>query len=324
LPFFNIGAEKVPSQDELVIQTSDLTKYYGKARGIIEVNLSIQKGEIFGFLGPNGAGKSTTIRTILDFIRPTSGWARINGMDPVKEGAKVRRSVGYLPSDFGTYKAMTARAYLNTLLKMMNYKGENRIEELAERMDLDLSRKIKDFSRGNRQKVGVVSAFMHNPQLAILDEPTTGLDPLMQQEFYKIVLEEKAKGRTVFLSSHILAEVEASCDRGGIIREGRVIVTEKMSTFKRKTGKMLNVEFDRNVDPAIFSALEGVSEVKVNEGNILVMTVSSQIDGVIKELAKHTVIDLTYDEVSLEDLFLKYYGRENINIKNNSKKGVEA
>ena len=219
---------------------------------------------------------------------------------------------------------MTARAYLHTLLEMMDYKGENRIEELAERMDLDLSRKIKDFSRGNRQKVGVVSAFMHNPQLAILDEPTTGLDPLMQQEFYKIVLEEKAKGRTVFLSSHILAEVEAICDRVGIIREGKVIVVEKMSTFKRKTGKMLNVEFDRLVDPDIFMRLIGVSDVKVKEGNVLVMTVSSHIDEVIKELAKHTVIDLTYDEVSLEDLFLKYYGRDNVSIKNQREKEVAA
>jgi ABC-2 type transport system ATP-binding protein len=309
-------------QDELVIETSKLTKYYGKARGIIDVDLSINKGEIFGFLGPNGAGKSTTIRTILDFIRPTSGWARVNGMDPVKEGAKVRRSVGYLPSDFGTYKAMTAKAYLHTLLEMMDYKGENRIEELAERMDLDLSRKIKNFSRGNRQKVGVVSAFMHNPQLAILDEPTTGLDPLMQQEFYRIVLEEKAKGRTVFLSSHILAEVEAICDRVGIIREGKVILVERMSTFKRRTGKILNVEFDRKVDPGIFLKLEGVSHVKAGEGNVLMMTVSSHVDGVIKELAKHSVIDLTYDEVSLEDLFLKYYGKDNVSIKNHRQKEV--
>ncbi len=309
---------------ELVIQTNKLTKYYGKARGIIDVDLSIQKGEIFGFLGPNGAGKSTTIRTILDLIRPTSGSALVNGMDPVKEGAKVRRSVGYLPSDFGTYKSMTAKAYLHTLLAMMDYKGENRIDELSNRMDLDLTRKIKEFSRGNRQKVGVVSAFMHNPKLAILDEPTTGLDPLMQQEFYKIVLEEKAKGNTVFLSSHILAEVETICDRVGIIRRGKVIMVEKMSTFKKKTGKLLNVEFDGKVDPKIFMDLEGVSQVKEGEGNVLIMTVTSHIDEVIKELAKHTVVDLTYDEVSLEDLFLKFYGRENITVKINNGKGVEA
>jgi len=311
------------SDISFVIQTNKLTKYYGKARGIIDVDLSIQKGEIFGFLGPNGAGKSTTIRTILDLIRPTSGSALVNGMDPVKEGAKVRRSVGYLPSDFGTYKSMTSWAYLKTLLAMMDYKGEDRIKELAFRMDLDLTRRIKDFSRGNRQKVGVVSAFMHNPKLAILDEPTTGLDPLMQQEFYKIVLEEKAKGNTVFLSSHILAEVEAICDRVGIIREGKVIMVEKMSTFKKKTGKLLNVEFDRKVDPKVFIDLKGVSEVKEDEENVLIMTVSSHIDEVIKELAKNTVVDLTYDEVSLEDLFLKFYGKENITVKIGNGKGVK-
>lgn len=310
--------------EELVIQTNKLTKYYGKARGIINVDLSIKKGEIFGFLGPNGAGKSTTIRTILDLIRPTSGWARVNGMDPVKEGAKVRRSVGYLPSDFGTYKSMTARAYLHTLLAMMKYKGENRIEELSQRMDLDLNRKIKEFSRGNRQKVGVVSAFMHNPQLAILDEPTTGLDPLMQQEFYKIVLEEKEKGRTVFLSSHILAEVEAICDRVGIIREGKLVVVERMVKFKSKTGKRMYVTFNEKVDPEIFRRIDGVTAVKPELGNTLILNVASNIDGVIKELAKFTVVDLIYDEVSLEDLFLKYYGRENITIKINNGKGVKA
>lgn len=307
---------------DLVIELNKLTKYYGRSRGIIDVDLSVKRGEVFGFLGPNGAGKSTAIRTILDLIRPTSGWARVNGMDPTREGAKVRRSVGYLPSDFGTYKSMTAKAYLHTLLEMMDYKGPDRIYELAGRLDLDLKRRIKDFSRGNRQKIGVISAFMHNPKLVILDEPTTGLDPLMQQEFYRIVLEEKGKGNTVFLSSHILTEVEAICDRVGIIREGRLIIVENMSTFKRKTGKVLNVEFDRKVDPDIFMRLEGVSHIRCGEGNVLIMTVSSHIDGVIKELARHMVIDLTYDEVSLEDLFLKYYGRENVSMKRNGAKGV--
>ncbi|MBN1391087.1 MAG: ABC transporter ATP-binding protein [Candidatus Thermoplasmatota archaeon] len=305
-----------------VIELNKLTKFYGKSRGIIDVDLSVKRGEVFGFLGPNGAGKSTAIRTILDLIRPTSGWARVNGMDPTKEGAKVRRSVGYLPSDFGTYKSMTAKAYLRTLLEMMDYRGQDRIEELAGRLDLDLKRRIKDFSRGNRQKIGVVSAFMHNPKLAILDEPTTGLDPLMQQEFYRIVLEEKSKENTVFLSSHILAEVESICDRVGIIREGRLIMVENMSTFKKKTGKVLNVEFDRKVDPYIFMSLPGVSDIKVGEENILIMTVSSHIDGVIKELARHTIIDLTYDEVSLEDLFLKYYGKENVSHNRNGARGV--
>ncbi len=310
--------------ERLVIQTRKLTKSYGKARGIIEVDLSVKKGEVFGFLGPNGAGKSTTIRTLLDYIRPTSGSSLVNGMDPTKEGARVRRSVGYLPSDFGTYRSMTARDYLKTLLAMMRHTGPNRIEELSERMQLDLSRKIKDFSRGNRQKVGVISAFMHEPDLVILDEPTTGLDPLMQQEFYKIVLEEKEKGRTVFLSSHILAEVEYICDRVGIIKEGKLIVVERMSAFKSKTGKIMNVEFDRPVDLKTFSSIPGVTNLKKGQGNVIVMIVASDIDAVIKEIAMHTVVDLTYDEVSLEDLFLKYYGKENVTYKNqqNGEKGV--
>jgi len=295
---------------EPVIEMRKLTKYYGRSRGIIDVDLIVERGEVFGFLGPNGAGKSTTIRTILDYIRPTSGFARVNGMDPQKEGAKVRRSVGYLPSDFGTYHGMTARKYLRTLLSMMEYRGRDRIEELAERFQLDLDRKIKEFSRGNRQKVGLVSAFMHYPLLVILDEPTTGLDPLMQQEFYNLVHEEKEAGRTVFLSSHILAEVEAICDREGIIKEGRLIVVEAMRSFKEKTGKIMQVRFDREVDPSLFSSIRGGAHVEVPEPAELTITVSGNIDAVIKELARHTVLELDYEDMSLESLFLKYYEKE--------------
>lgn len=298
------------SGKRLVIQAEKLTKYYGKSRGIIDVDLSVEKGEVFGFLGPNGAGKSTTIRTILDYIRPTSGKSLVNGMDPLKEGAKVRRSVGYLPSDFGTYQNMTARDYLWTLLTMMEHKGPNRIDELAERLQLDLTRKIKEFSRGNRQKVGLVSAFMHSPDLVILDEPTSGLDPLMQQEFYKIVLEEKARGRTVFLSSHILAEVEAICDRVGIIKEGKLIIVERMRSFKEKTGKIMQVSFLDEVDGSEFKRIDGVSIVENIGKNELKITIARNVDGVIKALAKHDVKELDYEDMSLESLFLKYYEKE--------------
>ncbi|MFO8052320.1 MAG: ABC transporter ATP-binding protein [Thermoplasmatota archaeon] len=304
------------SVSEAVIRINRLTKYYGKARGIIDVDLSVEKGEIFGFLGPNGAGKSTTIRTILDYIRPTSGSAMVNGMDPTKEGANVRRSVGYLPSDFGTYKSMTCRDYLETLLNMMEHKGSNRIEELSERFQLDLKRKIKEFSRGNRQKVGLVSAFMHSPELVILDEPTTGLDPLMQQEFYNLVREEKAKGNTVFLSSHILTEVEAICDRVGIIKEGKLIVVEKMRTFKEKTGKIMQVTFENDVSSDEFRKIDGITLVERTGKNELKITVAKNIDEVIKALAKHSVKDLDYEDMSLESLFLKYYEKD--------KKGKEA
>jgi ABC-2 type transport system ATP-binding protein len=300
----------VPEGAMNVIEIRSLSKYYGKSRGIIDVDLSVKKGEVFGFLGPNGAGKSTTIRTILDYIRPTSGSATVNGMDPQKMGARVRRSVGYLPSDFGTYHNMTARAYLMTLLTMMEHRGPNRIEELAERLQLDLSRKIKEFSRGNRQKVGIVSAFMHTPDLVIMDEPTSGLDPLMQQEFYSIVLEEKAAGRTVFLSSHILAEVEAICDRVGIIKEGKLIVVEEMRKFKEKTGRMMEVSFQENIDPEIFRKIDGVANVEAISQKELKITISRNVDGVIKALSRYTVKDMDYEEMSLESLFLKYYEKE--------------
>jgi ABC-2 type transport system ATP-binding protein len=311
---------------DLVISVKDLKKYYGKSRGVEKVNLEVAKGEVFGFLGPNGAGKSTTIRTILDFIRPTSGKILVNGMDPQKEGAAVRRSVGYLPSDFGTYKTLTAEKYLRTLLAMMRVTGKDRINELAEQFQLDLSMKIKSFSRGNRQKVGLVSAFMHYPQVVIMDEPTTGLDPLMQQEFYKLILEEKKAGRTVFLSSHILAEVDAICDQVAIIREGEILVTEKMSTFKRKTGKIMIVTFAKDVDPSVFDRLPGVSEVHKKEGmkNTLEMTVASNVDNLIKTLAKHDVKDLDYQETSLEHLFLHFYGQTEVRNVGTSEEEVEA
>jgi ABC-2 type transport system ATP-binding protein len=313
------------SDPRLVIRARNLTKYYGKARGIIEVDLSVEKGEVFGFLGPNGAGKSTTIRTILDYIRPTSGSVIVNGMDPQKDGAKVRRSVGYLPSDFGTYHNMTARAYLNTLISMMNHKGPDRIEDLSERLQLDLKRRIKDFSRGNRQKVGLVSAFMHSPDLVILDEPTSGLDPLMQQEFYKIILEEKAAGRTVFLSSHILAEVEAICDRVGIIKEGRLIVVEDIRKFKQKTGKIMQVRFRDTVSPDEFTSLEGIPLVEKVSDRELRISITGDVDPVIKVLSRYSVADLDYEDMSLESLFLKYYEKEGtIDRRGKVIKGVES
>ncbi len=313
--------------DENVISVKNLKKYYGKSRGVENVNLEIAKGEVYGFLGPNGAGKSTTIRTMLDFIRPTSGTIRVNGMDPQKEGAAVRRSVGYLPSDFGTYKTLTAEKYLRTLLDMMGVAGHERINELAQQFQLDLGMKIKSFSRGNRQKVGMVSAFMHYPQVIILDEPTTGLDPLMQQEFYKLVLAEKKAGRTVFLSSHILNEVEAICDKVSIIREGEIIVTEKMSVFKRKTGKIMTVTFEKRTDPKVFSKIDGVSEVHESEEikNTLEMTVAYNIGHVIKALSKHDIKDLDYKETSLEHLFLHFYGQEEVrNVEAANGEEVEA
>ncbi|MGA1822603.1 MAG: ABC transporter ATP-binding protein [Thermoplasmatota archaeon] len=291
---------------DVVIEINNLTKYYGKSRGIVDVTLNVNRGEIFGFLGPNGAGKTTTIRTLMDLIRPTKGSARVLGMDPQKEGAKVRNAVGYLPSDFGMSSRETSRQYLFNLHAMMGKKGYGRIEEIAEIFDLDLDRRIKDLSRGNKQKVGIVSAFMHSPPLLILDEPTTGLDPLMQQEFYRLLREEKARGVTVFLSSHILPEVDAVCDRVGIIREGRLIVVEPKNSFKKKMGKRMTVSFKDGLDPGMFSRIDGV-EVEFASDREIILIVSRNVESVIKELSRYSVVDLSFDEIPLEELFLKYY-----------------
>lgn len=295
------------SKENTVIWTRNLRKYYGRHRGIEDVTLEIRRGEIFGFLGPNGAGKTTTIRTLLDYIRPTGGEMTVMGADPREHGAEIRRKAGYLPSDFSMSSDMTAEEYLRFLLGMMEYRGDDRIHELSGRFDLDLGKRIKGLSRGNRQKVAIVSAFMHRPDLLILDEPTTGLDPLMQQEFYRLVLEERDKGNTVFLSSHILTEVDAVCDRVGIIRGGILVTVESLEEFKKKTGRIMRVTFEGDGNEEPFRALEGISEVR-REDDELVLTVFSDIDGVIKELAKHTIRDLSYKETSLEHVFLRYYG----------------
>jgi len=300
-----------------VIRVTNLKKYYGKSRGVENVSFEISQGEIFGFLGPNGAGKTTTIRTILDYIRPTTGKIEVLGMNPQIQGADVRRKVGYLPSDFTMSSRMTAGEYLYFLLGMMDYDEENRIEELSQRFNLDLGKRIKDFSRGNRQKVGLVSAFMHNPKVMIMDEPSTGLDPLMQQEFYKLLLEEKAKGNTIFLSSHVLSEVDAICDRVGVIREGELVAVETMREFKKKTGRFMIIDFRDAPDTGIFQGLKGVSDVR-SDGKRLVLTVFSNVDGIIKELAEHTVEELTFEDTSLEHVFLKYYGMEEVHRDGNN------
>lgn len=292
--------------EDPVIRTRKLTKYYGKARGIIDVDMEVKRGEIFGFLGPNGAGKTTTIRTIMDLIRPTSGSATVLGLDPQRHGAKVRNIVGYLPSDFGMSSRETGREYLRNLLSMMGRKDDGRIEALASRFQLDLKRRIKDLSRGNKQKVAIVSAFMHSPPLLILDEPTSGLDPLMQQEFYKLLKEEKERENSVFLSSHILPEVDAVCDRVGIIRKGRLIVTEPKNELKRKMGKRMYVQFKDGHDLSDFRDLNGV-EVEETGEDFVKMIVFRDVDPVIKKIAQYPVKDLSFDEVPLEEMFLRFY-----------------
>jgi ABC-2 type transport system ATP-binding protein len=293
-----------------VIETQDLTVYYGSQRGIVDVDLTVEKGEVFGFLGPNGAGKTTTQRVLLDVIRPTSGRASIFGMDCREQGVTLRRRVGYLPGELALFRSMKASDFF----RMYAYlRGENGAKdywrELAERLDLDTNRKIGNFSRGNKQKVGVVAAFMSRPDLLILDEPTSGLDPLVQQTVMELVREAKADGRTVFFSSHILPEVQAVCDRVGIIREGRLVTTQRVEELVAQRVTRLNLIFSELPVEGTF-AVDGATELSRSERSIL-LEVRDNLARVLALAAEHGIHDIETINVSLEEVFLAFYGKGN-------------
>ena len=289
------------------ISTTDLTKFYGTHRGISGVSLDINEGEVFGLLGPNGAGKTTCIRIFLDFIRPSSGSATVLGMDSRSDSVEIRRNVGYLPGDFITYEKLTAEELLQYFA---NLRGGHlrKAKVLAERFDLDLSRKIGELSRGNRQKVGLVQAFMSDPKLLILDEPTTGLDPLLQQEFHTLVLEEVEAGKTLFVSSHVLPEVEVICDRVGIIREGSIVAVEEVATLRKQTVTKIEIEFGQAISKAEFEGVDGVSEVTIKDHH-LSCNVTGSVDSLIKLAARHTVVNIQSGHPALEEVFLTYYSQ---------------
>ncbi len=290
------------------IKTESLTKYYGEHLGIQNLNLDISEGEVFGLLGPNGAGKTTTIRVFLDFIRPTSGTATVLGLDSASDSVAIRDRVGYLPGDFITYERMTGAQLLEYFASMRG-NGLGRAKELAERFSLDLDRKIGELSRGNRQKVGLVQAFMSYPELLILDEPTTGLDPLLQQEFHSLTQEEASEGRTVFISSHVLSEVEAICDRVGIIRDGELVTVEQIDDLKQRALAMVKIEFEDAIQPNDFEAVDGVSDVSVSD-HTLTCYVTGSVDSLIKAASKHTVNRIESAQPGLEEVFLAYYSDE--------------
>ncbi len=292
----------------VAIETSGLTKYYGSSPGIIDLDLSVAEGEVFGFIGPNGAGKSTTIRTLLNFLFPTEGTGTILGLDIIKDSLEIRRRVGYLPGDLSMYDSMTAREFLIYFANLRKCDCTASMAALAERFQLDVDRKIKDYSTGNRQKVGIVNAFMHQPELLILDEPTSGLDPLMQQEFQELINEVRAEGRTVFLSSHILPEVDRVADRVGIVRESRLIAVDSVEAFKAKAHSTLSIQFASAVDESKFTQLDGVMSTEVrNGGTVLAVTVSGSLDTVIKEAANYDVVSISTRDSELEEVFLSYY-----------------
>ena len=294
-----------------VIETSGLTKFYGATPGIIDLDLEVSEGEVFGFLGPNGAGKTTTIRVLMNFLFPTEGSGHVLGLDIVDGSMEIRQRVGYLPGELAMYEPMTARELLLYFANLRRADCGDKIEELATRFELDLDRRISDYSTGNRQKVGIVNAFMHEPELLILDEPTAGLDPLMQQEFQELVDECRAEGRTIFLSSHILPEVDRIADRVGIIREGRLIAVDTVESFKADAHGSLTLQFSEPVHPGVFEEIENVVAVESrNERTVLVVTVRGSMDAVVKRASEYRVVSVSTRSDELEDVFLSYYAGE--------------
>lgn len=292
---------------ETVIRLERLTKYYGKHLGVADLNLEVKSGEIFGYLGPNGAGKTTTIRMLLDLIRPTRGKATVLGLDAQADSLSVRRSIGYIPGDPSLYGNLSGHDFLTYLASVRGGVHWSKVTALADRLECDLSRPIGTLSRGNKQKLAVIRAFMHEPQVLILDEPTSGLDPLMQAEFEQMVREAKSEGKTVFLSSHFLHEVEQLADRVGIIRKGRLVTVEEIDSLKSRTVRRLEIEFAGRVPEEEFARLDGVRNLQV-QGSTLRCDVAGILDPLIKAAARHTVINLKTHEPNLEEIFLAYYG----------------
>ena len=290
------------------IETKKLTKWYGHgSRGIVDVDLVVESGQVFGFLGPNGAGKSTTIRLLLDLIRPTSGSASVLGLDVHRDRLAIDRRVSYVPGELSLYSDLTGRQLLTYLGNLQGSVDEAYREKLIERLELDPTRKIKSLSRGNKQKVGLVAAFMIRPELLILDEPTAGLDPFIQLEFEHLCEEARSEGRTVFISSHQLPEVEHLCDRVGIIREGRLLAVEAISTPKERALRKLKIDFGGPVKPEAFANLPGVRDLTIN-GRLLTCTVMGSVDALVKAASRFEVVNLRSIETSLEEIFMAYYG----------------
>jgi ABC-2 type transport system ATP-binding protein len=295
---------------EYVIETNGLSVYYGKQRGILNVDLRVEKGEVFGFLGPNGAGKTTTQRVLMDVIRPTAGEASMFGKDCQKEGVAARERVGYLPGELSLYGSMKVRQFFRMYFTLQKSNTNATYwQELSEKLDLDTSRKIRDLSRGNRQKVGVVAAFMNKPDLLILDEPTSGLDPLVQQTVMELVRGAQNDGATVFFSSHILPEVQAVCDRVGIIRDGQLVATERVEDMIRQQFKRLRFTFAAT-PPADAFALDGVTEL-ARDGQGVTLEVNQNLDKVMETAVSFGIADIDTIPVTLEEIFLAYYGKGN-------------
>ena len=295
---------------EYAIETHGLSVYYGRHRGILNVDLRVEQGEVFGFLGPNGAGKTTTQRVLMDIIRPTAGEARIFGLDCQKEGITARERVGYLPGELAMYESMRVRRFFRMYASLQKGNSDPGYwQTLSNRLELDTGRRIGQLSRGNKQKVGVVTAFMNKPDLLILDEPTTGLDPLIQQTVMEMVREANRAGATVFFSSHILPEVQAVCDRVGIIREGQLVATERVEDLMTQHFKRVRLCF-ASIPPDDAFTQEGIT-VMARDGQAITLEIRQDLPQVMAEAASYGITDIETIHVSLEEIFLAYYGRGN-------------
>jgi len=287
-----------------VIEVNHLTKYYGKARGIIDVSFQVEEGEIFGFIGPNGAGKSTTIRLLLSLIYPTSGSGTIFGKDCIKYGPELRRDIGYLPSEVFYYDRMKVIDLLKYSASFYPKDCTQRMHELAELMELEMNRRIEDLSYGNRKKVGIVQGLLHQPKLLFLDEPTAGLDPLMQRKSFQLIREENQRGVTVFFSSHILSEVQRMCNRVAIIREGRIVEIADIRTLQQNNYKKIRVAA-ADVDAAYFD-MPGVTNLEQHNGTVRFFY-KGDVNAVMHKIGQIKVSDVTIEEPTLEEIFMHYY-----------------
>ena len=296
-----------------IIEIEKLTKWYGKSRGITDLDLAVEKGEVFGFLGPNGAGKTTTIRTMLDLIRPTSGRALVFGIESSADPVAIHRRVGYIPGEFTLYDRLTGKQTLEYFANLRGGVDPVYQASLIERFELDPSRRFREYSKGNKQKVGAIIALQHRPELLVLDEPTSGLDPLVQQTFFSTLRETVVDGATVFLSSHILSEVEKSCDRVAIIREGRLVKLDTVEGLRDLAHHQVELRFAGAVPTAAFEALPGVSDL-VADDHVLRMRVAGAITPVVQAAAQYELLDFVSREPSLEETFLAQYGREAVEV----------
>ncbi len=299
-----------------IIEVQGLTKSYGGKRGITNVSFQVEEGDVFGFLGPNGAGKTTTIRLLMALLRADAGSARIAGLDCWQQSVAIKRLIGYLPGELSLDPGMTGGQLLEYFGHLRGGVDQAYLQQLIKRLDVDPGRKFRQYSSGNKRKIGIIQAFMHRPRLLILDEPTSGLDPLNQQEFDRMVNDVRAQGSTVLLSSHILSEVEQTCSRVGIIREGQLVRVGGMADLKDIKRSVITISFARAVPAEAFETLDGVAQVEtLAGGHTLRLMMQGGADAVIKAAAQHSVVALTSHEPSLEDIFLRYYEGDGLAVK---------